>query len=882
MQWTPPAIMTSRRRVCALTAARVSAISSPAAAKEPSRAAATPVFGSRRLNKRWEEPRNCVFGACPGPRRRPKFGFEGGFSDFFSSSAEKRWTMQASIGMRLDTQMKLPPLFPLAVVKKLAESDVVQEEPGKSPPRFKRQVANHGLTPLRTTPPRSPRQPSTAAPRANLTDFESTMMSRLRHPLGASGERFPDTALKAALTRGGLASVENDMPDGVWSRMREKLAHLNKTLPDKPLDVVLIGEGLSSRFTAAFIVENHNQLPEEQRTNPHDGDGHLRMLTIGPNATTGAGRAYTDDRGYADDELVNLLRRQMEFTRAVPNPIDAEMLKRSRDVNDRRLANQRPFDYGEDYVDETVPDDPLTFSLAADRRNSFSLEDYDRRVNPDSQSETVTRKTFGHYLVHCVEHALGKSDRVHMDGIDGDVVNVKYDKAEALFTITATRQADDRKFTVQARNVVLAIGHHPEKVPAFLKDVADLPNVHIGERIPRFLKSVSGNAHALRGQRGLIVDTGLTLNDVAVKLHQNEVDQFVALSRSGHTHELPLAVPGEEMDKIPGFREILDTLRELTELPALLHEARRESDAHGGAYSHHIVEKMKEALENSRGLIDEYMDAYADAGGADKSPMVIRGATFERERVIRALFSQYAAYRYEKMRNQPLTDQLGPHIAKAVVTEALGEIDFSARHASWLTTSRTSTTDRNILANRRLREEGRLRRDDITERVKALPDGRLLVQFPSGKTEVFDYLVCAAGRHPSPGNAEQLPDIPVINGLVEDGWMHPEPAGLGVAIDHTGRAVPKEGLLEGAAPPNLFPVAPSLSKFKLLFPQKRGLDAHNDSVGESAMALRRLCLQAGDEITLNIYGPNAEIPAPEDQLEYVYYADGVEPQFRDG
>jgi len=678
--------------------------------------------------------------------------------------------------------------------------------------------------------------------------------------------------LASRTSSSGRGQEAQDVGDGL-----ARLAQPLHDLPDGTVDVALIGDGVSSRYTAAFIAELHNELPQEQQVNPNDEEGHLRMVTIGPDAKAGAGVAYTEDRGYADDELMNLLDRQVQFTRAVPAPIDAELLKRTIDIDERRLAGGRPYDYGEDYVH---PDNGLPYSLASDRRNSYSLEDFNRSMNPgpDVQPNTVYRRNFGRYIVHCVDRAVGKNDRVHMDGIDGEVVKVRYDEAQGLFDLTV-RTAEGQHLVVQARNVVLAIGHHPDHVPTCLEKIAGTANFHSGEGLFRFLKDVPEQAQALRGKRGLIVGTGLMMNDIAVKLHRHGVDDFVAVSRSGHTHELPLEVPGEEMDRIPDFQQMLDKIHSLTDLNTILDTARSVPTGGTDERDRLVVEGMKAALENSRELIDEYMRAYDESDEVDKSPMMIRGQEFDRGRVIRALFSQYAAYRHESLRNQPLTDQLGPARAKGIVAQAIREIDFDPRHASWLTTARTPTTDLNIMANKRLREQGRLPAAGITD-VALREDDRYAVTFANGDTDVVDYVLNAAGRHPRPGDPEQLPKIPVVDSLLEDGLSQAEPAGVGIAMDERGRAVPRPGRLAGDKPLNLFPVAPSLSKFNLLFPQTRARDALNNTVGEAVPGLRPLAKQAGEQIILSIYGQDAGILAPEDELDYIYDEDGVEPQLR--
>jgi uncharacterized NAD(P)/FAD-binding protein YdhS len=652
----------------------------------------------------------------------------------------------------------------------------------------------------------------------------------------------------------------------------EQLGNPREQPAARPLDVLYVGDGLSARYTAAFVMDTRAQLPEDERSNPLDEEGHLRMMMIGPTATSGVGRAYTQGRGYAGGEQVNLLARQMQFTRALPTPIDAALLRHAPDLDDRVRGNLRPFDFGKD-----ITQNGLTYTLKSDRRNSYSLEDFNRSTNPQAPPDTLTRETFGRYVAHCVDRALSKSDRVHLDGVDGEVFKVRYDEALALFEVSARRN-DGEVFTVQARNVVLATGHHPEHVPRFLQKVAGAPNVHTGEAIFRFLQSVPEQAEALKGKRGLVVGTGLTMNDVAVSLHDHDVESFVAVSRSGHTHELPLAVPEEEVDAIPRLDEALEALHDLLDLHDIRNEARN-APGEQESLPHVMSSQMKLHLEAARHLVDQYMQAYHDEPETDKSPMVIRGQEFDRERVIRALLSQYVAFRYENLRSQPLRDMFGSNAAREIVKRTLREIDFNPEHASWLTTSRTSTTDRNILANRRLREQGRLSADEIMD-VDPLPGGQLSVKFASGRTEEFDYIVNASGRLPVPGDPKQLPDTPVINSVVEAGLVRRDSAGLGLAIDRHGRALPEPGRLQGDRPASIYPVAPSLSKMELLFPQSLARPGLNNVVAESVMGLRPLLRQAADEIILNIYGKDVDLPWRDDELDFIYEEDAVDTDLR--
>lgn len=216
-----------------------------------------------------------------------------------------------------------------------------------------------------------------------------------------------------------------------------------------------------------------------------------------------------------------------------------------------------------------------------------------------------------------------------------------------------------------------------------------------------------------------------------------------------------------------------------------------------------------------------------------------------------------------------------PAIAKDIVKHALREIDFHPDHASWLTTSRTSTTDQNIAANQRLREQGRLRAEQI-EKVEALEDGRFSVKIASGKTETYDYIVNCAGRSPAPGSPEVLPDIPVMKSVLDGGVARRDSLGPGLAMSRDGRALPAPGQLEGGRPANLFPIGPAVSKAELLHPQERTRGALNNTVAEAVPGLRPLAQRAADEIILNIYGRDVELPFRDHELDYVYNEDGVD------
>jgi len=661
--------------------------------------------------------------------------------------------------------------------------------------------------------------------------------------------------------------------------------------------VATIGDGVSSAFTNAFLMQNTQHLPEELRDRRAGSEGPLRLAAIGPNEQYGGGRAYTEKRGFAGEEPVNLSPPQMEFTRASPFPIDAEMLKQTLDIEQRRIAGRRPFRFDGSHVEE---DNGLTYTLSADLRPPHSIQEYIRRQAPSGESakdlqaaaprtfsrqmkdaarsilgrtpdaaadsapaegagrsQGMMRRVFGNYVADTVRAVLNETPDVSLDNIAGHVTNVRYDLQRDLFHLRVQPQGAPA-FMVRARNIVLAPGHQADTLPEAFKDLKDSPDVFLGEDVYRFQEDVPQRAGDLRKKRGLIVGTGLQMNDVAIKLQDHGIESFSAVSRHGNTHELPQEVPRQ-----PELESVAYEIYDLLNSTSLRSGGLAWLNRPGGAEKY--TEQVRRNFERARAIAENY-EPESD------EPLVIRGQSFDRARVHRALLSQYVAYRYESLRDASLRTEVGDEQADKIVRMGLESIDFHPDHASWLTTSRTSTTDRNILANVSMRDRGQLLSDEIQSVERH--QGRYRVKFASGKQDIVDYFLMCSGRKPPLGDPDQLAATPLIADLQDQGLIRLHPIGLGVDMAMDGRAIPDPARFpRGRRQPGVYVVAPSLAKGELLAPRSRDRAPLNNVVAESVMGMRPLAQQIADSLTLKIFGRR---PTPEHQLQYIYHPSHVE------
>lgn len=614
------------------------------------------------------------------------------------------------------------------------------------------------------------------------------------------------------------------------SSRRSSIASEPDTTSEPVYDVANIGDGVASRFVTGFIADARKQVPAENRSNPLDARGRFNLLTIG-SRPSGLGRAYTKDVGYAGNEPTNLLGYQMEFTRGNPVPIDAEMLKLTRDIEERRLDGRRPYQFQHPYNDFG-----RQYSLGEDDENPYSVARFYKAHStsrPFSERDgMMLRRTYHEYVAYAINKALVKSHRVHAKDLSGEVIGLRYHPSTQLFELDVN-SAQGRQ-TVKARNVVLATGHEGDGVPGFLVEHAKSEHVYSGERITTLTAKIREQPEAFRERDGLIIGSGLSMNDVARTLQEMDCSRFSVVSRHGYTHELPQNVPA-----MPELEGPLSNIYDALDLRVLFSQS-------GGSFticsSANGVERFVEEVKAAFNVVKEAIAGY----DSERDRLNIRGQEFDPQQVTRALLSQYALFRYESLRGHPLREALGNEKASEVVRRLLEEVDKP--NAAWITSCRTSTTDDNIACNRKLRDNQQLLADEI-EGVAARDQG-FKVQFKSGTVRNVDYIVNCTGRPLQPDSG--LGGDSLTRDLSRQGLIRPHPLGLGVDMDASGRAIPEPERFEAGHRPNLFVASLVKAKGELIFPINRERQPLSNTAAESVLALRPLAREIGRAIVSDL------------------------------
>ncbi len=642
---------------------------------------------------------------------------------------------------------------------------------------------------------------------------------------------------------------------------REKAA-----APAEPLDVVAVGGGYFSHFTIGHIADTRKAAPKAQRVNQQSADGNVKMAIVGT-SLDGVGRAY-GPRGYpswdAKRHQVNLQDYLMEFNCGKRPPIDAELFKCTLDFEERRLNGQRPVRFAKPY---SKPENGIRYAIDSEYRNPHSLSAYNRKqrlLHPGSHSgKNVSRDTFRRYVVDTVKRVVARSKRVNVRGIEGDVVRIDYDKDTRLFRLTLKKPGSGELQELTARRVVLGTGQERDVVPDVLKGIEDDPHFYSGDDVyGRLLSEAHEHPARMQNRRGLMVGSGLTMNDVAKSLLHLKVDNFKVVSRNGLTHELPQDMPPLEQCLGDDYEPMLAELDEIYETLNSRLVSRAFFSGNGNIVGSHVT-KVKEAFLAAKSVADTY-EPVTDA------PLVIRGQPFDRTRVCRALLAQYATFRYENLRGPQFRDAHGEAVANETVKRFFEEID--APHSAWITTSRTSNTDANIAVNRFLRDTGRVEATMIAG-VKKNGD-RFDVTFADGKTETFDYIANFSGRRHVPVFDPNADDVdPLSAGLVGQGLIQPHPTGVGARMDETGRAVPDPERFAGQPVPNLY-LGSSLARGELMFPTNRDRDPLSNVISEAVPGLEPLTKQIADSIVLDMTGWK---PHADHELDFEYTANGVIP-----
>lgn len=624
-------------------------------------------------------------------------------------------------------------------------------------------------------------------------------------------------------------------------------------------DVANIGDGVTSQFTTAFIADARKQVPKEYRDNPLDAQGRFNLITIGLRPG-GVGRAYTEGVGYSADEPANLLDYQMEFTHGKPNPIDGELLKLTLDLDDRRLSGLRPFQFKQPHVE---PLNGLSYSLREDHENPYSFARF-RREMPATQDAShegrLLRRTYNSYVQHTLRRVLNGSKKVRAVDMPGEVVGVRYDEHSELFELRIAQQGARELRTVKARNVVLATGHEGDTTPEFLRAHMHSKHVYSGERITELTAQIRQHPEQFRNREGLIIGSGLTMNDVARTLQDFDCNTFNVVSRHGHTHELPQDVPS-----IPELEPALESIYDALHLRNLLsHLGSSVSVLNKADGVDEFVAQVKSVFTEAKNAISGWEP--------ECESLTIRGQSFDPVRVTRALLAQYMLFRYEGLRGQALREAFGNEVATGIVRRLMREVD--APNAAWITASRTSTTDENIACNQKLRDGDQLWTDQISA-IKKLDEG-FRVEFASGRTRDVSYIANCTGRIPDP--ARGLGEDALTQDLVAGGLIQPHGLGFGVAMDASGRATPDPRHFIDGHRPNLFIASLAKAKGELIFPINRDRDPLSNVVAESVLALRPLARQIGRAI---VDGITQWKHTPDHRKDFIYNETEVSVEDRD-
>ncbi|MGH8783014.1 FAD/NAD(P)-binding protein [Paraburkholderia sp.] len=635
---------------------------------------------------------------------------------------------------------------------------------------------------------------------------------------------------------------------------------------DEPLDVVAVGNGFVSRFTVGHIADTRKVAPKALRVNQQSADGNVNMAIVGPSLED-VGRAY-GPRGYASWDAkhhqVNLQDYLMEFNCGKRPPIDAELYKITLDIEERRLRGQRPVRFAKPY---TNPENNIRYTLDSEYRNPHSLEKFNsaqRFLHPNSYSgKNVSRETFRRYVIHTVEKIVARSKRVNVRGIEGEVTRIDYDEQKQLFTLTVKKAGSDKTEQLTARRVVLGTGQERDFVPDVLKGIVHDARFYSGDDVyDRLLSEAHANPAQMQNRRGLLVGTGLTMNDVAKSLLRLKVGNFHIISRHVLTHELPQDMPPLEQCLGRDYEPLLENLDRI-------HDRLNPDQVHPASFNgrgdivDRYVGKVKETFLSAKSLADSYEPS-------SDEPLIIRGQPFDRKLVCRALLAQYAAYRYEGLRGGLFRERYGEETANEIVERLFREIDEP--YSAWITTSHTSNTDANIKVNRWLRESGKLEATSITG-VKKVGE-RFDVSFANGKTERFDYIANFAGRRQVPVfDPKENENDQLTTSLIEQGLIQPHPTGIGAKMDETGRAVPDPRRLGNGPTPNLF-LASALARGELMFPTNPDRDPLGHVISQAAPGLEPLTKQIADSIVLDMTGWK---PHADHELDFEYTEAGVNP-----
>lgn len=673
---------------------------------------------------------------------------------------------------------------------------------------------------------------------------------------------------------------------------------------DEVKDAVIVGDGISGKFAAANMMHRMQKQSDRQ---PEFARQNFEILMIGD----GDGRAYTKDRGHSGIEKVNLMRNEMSHRPGNIVPFDENfMTHNTLELEFRANENRRPYDLRTPFEREGAR---TAYSLVKERDTSLTLQKFVQAFYPEKADDIETeRHILNAYSNYVVNEELARTDNLAFGKVAGSVRKIDYDPAEKIFTLEFHAAPGEPPSTIKARHVVLATGLEADVVPPCLRDLVGKPGIYIGEEIfGRFMQQLDqacpGNIDdaafyqrldALKkGQalldpdnlsaphlawyekKGLVIGSGLTMDDAVSKLITKGLSNFDVVSRHALTHELPMQAPvlAELEDEALEITDLLDASNFLSGTP----EER--------------VKKIKAALLEARDLAQTYELV-------EDQPLEIRGQDLSRTKVSRALLAQFAVFSYEKLRGE-LRNRIGnEHVSNPIAAQLLKEIDRDPDLASWITTSRTSTTVRNIVLHDALRQTGRLQAAEI-EKVEPVGDryqvffarpadqvmdgktyfemsdkdaiekseicgDRIHVTFKKPESRIVDYVLNCAGR--SYGVQEPWSEgernSELTNYLFNNGLFQSHPVGVGVAMDEAGRSRPDRQKIPGSSPVELYLAAPFSAKGDQYMPANHKRHPLSNTVGESVLGLRPLIQQVSKALVYNL----AKWWPEEGVVEYVY------------
>jgi uncharacterized NAD(P)/FAD-binding protein YdhS len=207
--------------------------------------------------------------------------------------------------------------------------------------------------------------------------------------------------------------------------------------------------------------------------------------------------------------------------------------------------------------------------LSADSREPLQFLKFAQASMPEAGAEDfLPRRVYGDYLQDFLSRAERAAAKVALTRISGEVTDVEAGEPDASVTLTL---ADGS--TVQARQVILALGNPPPRPLPWAAAVRDHPAYRNN---PWDLPAHLSSEHSV-----LIVGNGLTMVDVAFFLARDAVrtPRMVTVSRRGL---VPLTQSAFHPAAMRGGDEFLQGVASIREVVAATRALAREVEQHGG------------------------------------------------------------------------------------------------------------------------------------------------------------------------------------------------------------------------------------------------------------------------------------------------------------